>query len=62
MKLTLSLALHQMEFALLTAIAIEPVIPGPVPCLVILGLVGWAKQVAEGVNTTEDKQYALYQL
>ena len=45
---TLDLALHQMVFALLTAIAIEPVIPGPDPSLVILGLVGSAKQVAEG--------------
>ena len=51
-----------MVFALLTPIAIEPVIPGPDPCLVILGLVGSAKQVAEGVNTTEDKKYALHQL
>ena len=36
-----------MEFLLLTAIAIEPVIPGPDPSLVMLGLLGSAKQVAE---------------
>ena len=50
-----------MVFALLTAIAIETVIPEPDPSLVILGLVGSAKQVAEGVNATEGEQYSLQQ-
>ena len=34
----------------------------PYPSLVILGLVGWAKQVAEGVNAIEDEQYSLFRL
>ena len=51
-----------MVFALLTLIAIELVIAEPDPSLVILGLVGWAKQVAKGVNTTEDEQYSLFRL
>ena len=45
-----------MVFALLTPIAIEPVIPEPDPSLVMLGLLGSAKLVAEGVNITEDEQ------
>ena len=44
----LDLALHRIEFTLLAPIAIEPVIPEPVPSLVILGLLGLDKLVAEG--------------
>ena len=58
-NLTIDLALHQMVFALLTPIAIEPEIPQPDPSLAMLGLVGWAKQVTEGVNTIADEQYSL---
>ena len=49
-----------MVFALLTPIAIEPVIAELDPPLVMLGAVGSAKQVAEGVNTTVDEQYSLF--
>ena len=48
-NLTSALAVHETVFFLLAPIAIEPVIPGPDPSLVILGLLGSAGQVAEGV-------------
>ena len=59
----LDLALHRIEFALLTPIAIEPVIPEPVPSLVILGLLGLGKLVAEGeiqqrMNNTQSIRYS----
>ena len=53
-----ALLLHQMAFALLTPIAIEPVIPEPDPSLVMLGL-GWAKQVAGGVNRYNSRRAIL---
>ena len=55
-NLTFALALHQMAFALLTPIAIEPVLAELAPSLVILGLVRWAKQVAEGVYKCRNTQ------
>ena len=58
-NLTLDLALHQMVFALLTPIVIELVIPEPDPSLVILGLVSWAKQVADGVNRYNSRKAIL---
>ena len=56
--MTLDLALHYMAFALLTLIAIEPVIPEPDPSLVMLGL-GWAKQVVGGVNRYNSRRAIL---
>ena len=58
-NLTVDLALHQTVFVLLTPIAIEPEILELDPSLVMLDLVGWAKQVAKRVNTIADEQYSL---
>ena len=58
---TLDLTLRQMVFAFLTPIVIDLVIPEPDPSLVILGLLGSAKQVAEGVNRYNSRKAILYE-
>ena len=56
----LDLALHQMVFALLTAIAIEPVIPEPISCYIEPSWLGQTS--GRRRNTTEDEQYSIYQV